>query len=681
MVGRRFVFAIIWLALNHVGDDLQLADLLRYGNESHIKTNNISHLVPTNVNAQFAVNMFRQSGGGDLHHFGLRQKAYAIARTVRFRNAKLPDFGRLCERYCVDLSLPPIVAQMAKKLIAFYPPQMKLSLRSMHNGAMPNYEGRAMAFIVFILKLIFGLDDWREHKMSESAKRLNEKMATMDVKHDQIFVWSEWRRYIDMRNHILAQCHYPTATQLEQSSRIPVDLYVDYLRRANEENMCTENYRRSQIENLRVIFEHVIKLHKEHDDRPNLARQFPPSLTPFASYFTQVLTDEEFIQRVTIPDYMHTRHDNRDLLCYVKPSKLRRAFDESGNYLHIFQIGHNPNVKFSTIVVDTLGVRENVRLAFNVTREEWLTERQQREKERAEENEKQQKVFEECARETAAFHIDRLQVKGKKAAKEKLTVIKAQTSTTTSTSTTTKSANTDDHRDVISDTISDIPSYKYFDEENKDIVDDFVLNAPRRNLDEGPNILDYASDSDADVSSDDETPLSSLQGDSHIEFLVNNFNYWISMDNSYHLKKNSFQPKLKKMPQSFQWLLNQCAMHVQMNPKDLYIELLAIESQYRYCLKPTFKMENCLRFRNIKKLSPTLQICVKQLDRIWWAFHWNSRIKDCFQLQITNCDKKVMLRFHFLFLSLFNRPNVEFCDCIWFVRRLRFICRWTGDAS
>jgi TATA box-binding protein-associated factor RNA polymerase I subunit B len=51
------------------------------------------------------------------------------------------------------------------------PPLMKLHKSARH---FPNYEGRAMAFIIFVLKLLFGLDGKTEYEISKVTKKLNE---------------------------------------------------------------------------------------------------------------------------------------------------------------------------------------------------------------------------------------------------------------------------------------------------------------------------------------------------------------------------------------------------------------------------------------------------------------------------------------------------------------------------
>lgn len=50
------------------------------------------------------------------------------------------------------------------------PPNMIFDYKSC---CTPNYEGRAMAFIVVVLKILFGLDGITEYEISRVAEKIN----------------------------------------------------------------------------------------------------------------------------------------------------------------------------------------------------------------------------------------------------------------------------------------------------------------------------------------------------------------------------------------------------------------------------------------------------------------------------------------------------------------------------
>lgn len=606
-IGRPFVYALIWLALNQIEDDLQLGDMIRYTKESHIKLNNISSFLPANVDTRHAVNQFRRSSRDYLQHFAIRRKAFAVAQTIKLRHVKMPDLSKLCARYVKELCLPPIVGEMINKLLAFYPPQMKMS--KTFPAAMPNFEGRAMAYILFVLKLFFGLDDEREQNISRAAQSVNAKLEQLELKHNAVFVWSEWVEYIDMRNVILSQCHYPTAMHIDPSAKIPVDLYVDFLKRANEDSICTDNFRKKEMENIRVVFEQVLKLHRDVDP-PNTSMHFPASLTPFSSYLSQISCIDSIKSRIYVPEFMNDSHESRDMLAFLKPINLRRAFNDAGHKLDVYQIGQSENIQFVPITFDNGRVMENVRFSFDITKDDWIKSMHERDAKRDVENAGKYVEYSKQAHETVDRHLQKLRTKEANAVKVKKIVASSSAKQQQATP-------APDSSDAVSISISDIPSYKYFDEDEKDIIDEFLLNEPRRNLDHPPNILDYCSSNESVDSSEDETPLSSLLDENHIEFIISNYDYWISLENLYHLTNKSFDEKSKHLPKSFQWLLNQCALQLHQLPKDLYIELMAIENVYRFVLKPTFKMDNCFKYRDGGKLSGNLGGAVEWLKRMW----------------------------------------------------------------
>lgn len=58
-----------------------------------------------------------------------------------------------------------------ERLYLLCPSIMKFNEKS---HFIPNYEGRAMAYIVVVFKILFGLDDLTEKEISRVAEKLNE---------------------------------------------------------------------------------------------------------------------------------------------------------------------------------------------------------------------------------------------------------------------------------------------------------------------------------------------------------------------------------------------------------------------------------------------------------------------------------------------------------------------------
>lgn len=609
VMGRTFVFAILWLALNQIGDSVQISDLIRYAKESHIKLNNISIFLPSNIDCKQAVNHFRKSSNDNLTHAFLRTKALTIARIIGIRNVIQPDLAMLCERYCKDLSLPFAIVDMIKRLLAFHPPEMKMTETSTLLRTVPNFEGRAMAYIIFVLKLIFGLDDKRENEIATSAQLINNKLIENDSKRKPLFVWTEWVEYIDMRNIILSQCHYPTAMQIDPNTSMHTRMYIEFLKRNNDDSTFHEQYRKVEMENIRLIFDQIVQLHEQHDKQTmKPSCQFQPTLTPFSSYLKQIIADRSIKSKIYVPEFMNADHENCDIIPYLKPSTLKNVLNSIDYRMEIRKIGFNENFQFSFIHHENIKKSSNVKFQFDVIKAEWINLIEERDEMNRNEQERNRAKADEEIRQEVIKHLANLRIKQ--------TTCDAIRKANRSNKNNNKKQHDSDHEIADNHSIPDVPSYQYFDVEEKDIIDDILLDEPRRNLDKQPNMVDYQTSDDESIDGDHD--LNAENGHS-IEFVISNFDYWIAMQNIYFITNASFDDSVNTLPRNFQWLLKQCALQMHMHIKDLYIELLAIENQYRYVLKPIFKMDNYIKHRTPSNTKLDLQTinAVKHLKRIW----------------------------------------------------------------
>lgn len=580
-MGRTFVFALLWLALNQINDSLQIGDLIRYAEESHIKSNNISSFLPPNVDTKHATNQYRKGLTTKLSHYSVRNKALLLAQAINIREIRMPNMGDLCERYLKDLSLPSDMSDMIKCLLAFHPPEMKTKNSCSLTRSVPNYEGRAMAYVIFMLKLLFGVDDQREHDISTSAIALNKALDEADAKEHRLFVWSEWVEYVKMRNTILSQCHYPTAMQIDPNANMHTDMYIDFLKRSNEDGECDELYRKIEMENIRVVFDQIVRLHQEHDSqKAKPSCSFEPSHTPFSSYMDSIRTDRSIKSKVYIPEFMSVNHEARDIVAYLKPNKLRQTFHPYGTHLNVSEVPYNKRIQYAYVSFKNTKITANVAFRFDVTKDEWIDEMRQRDNELC--KAKREAELRHSARiaDDVATHLERLRYKQwLKQSKRKSNAADAN--------------NVDGNGYELNNHNSSQLYDNNGDDDDQNDDDkwiDAIISEPRRNLDNQPNMLNYES-------TDDEEEIDCTKDCASLEFLVSNFDYWIAMENIYYITNNSFNETMTGLPLSFQWLLEQCALQIRQNTKDLYIELLAIENEFRYVLKPVFKMTNYVEYR------------------------------------------------------------------------------------
>lgn len=107
----------------------------------------------------------------------------------------------------------------------------------------PNYEGRAMSFILYTLKLLFGLDGQTELQLSRFACDINQ------TTHENMFVFSTWLRHIEYRKIVLAHQHFPTSFQQAHDNASRMNLFTNFLRQHKGEESLEHNNLTKEVVN------------------------------------------------------------------------------------------------------------------------------------------------------------------------------------------------------------------------------------------------------------------------------------------------------------------------------------------------------------------------------------------------------------------------------------------------
>lgn len=350
VVTRNMVYELIYLALNQIGDTIQVGDIIRYIREGHLTFIKVDKFFPDNVQNQQMQNNFNSSSSAAPSHEFLRYGAENQAHLLHV-DLKLPDFTLLTKRYVEELSLPHDVHKMVETLLMLCPPEMKLRSKRGYKKT-PNYEGRAIAMVLFVVKLVFGLDDKRENEISESARLLNAKLKKLKSDRKPLFVWKDWMRFIEMRNVILSQCHYPTCCAEDPDSSDSAHLYLDFLHQQGLTDMevrgrggkCFEGLR-----NMETVFSHATSLHGINTDRSSL--MFQPSLTPKKSYLDRLLTDAVMATNLYIPDFMRDDPSKSDFVPFLNTKKLRSDLQTLGIRLQTEIVMWNDRLSFNPVFV------------------------------------------------------------------------------------------------------------------------------------------------------------------------------------------------------------------------------------------------------------------------------------------------------------------------------------------
>lgn len=299
VLNSRILFFIICCALNICKSDIQLADLIRFTREGHLSMHSMIKFLPEEY-LELGIHL---SHNTRVHSFNLIDDKiirHHLSCFVSFipdlaESLEMPDLMTLIRRYVIEMNLPKDIERFAENLIAINPPRMLSRL------SYPNYEGRAMAFIVFILKLLFGLDGYREIQMSDAAENIQKHVPKNSLK---IFNFTKWKQFIEYRKIILEKFYYPsifhddyTGVEGHQTFNVMYDsISPDTIGYINSETKSTRKKSTQSKRSMQNLIDLAIdsqKNNKENRLKSELKKySFEPSLTPLRDYFEQIIDNE-----------------------------------------------------------------------------------------------------------------------------------------------------------------------------------------------------------------------------------------------------------------------------------------------------------------------------------------------------------------------------------------------------
>ncbi|KAH1006181.1 TATA box-binding protein-associated factor RNA polymerase I subunit B [Dendroctonus ponderosae] len=294
------LYNILYIGLLIVQDSVQLGDLLRFIREGHVSFECFRHFFDENT-PEKAINLPHKNQKL-LSNGSFRKRTAELVRFLGvYKYISTPDLRMLCSRYCTELNLPEAVFECAEKLIATTAPEMAYTERS---KAVPNYEGRAMSFLLVALKLLFGLDGVTEQHLSEYADILTNSNVG-----SRMFNLEKWLQFIADRTALVKKYHMPTA--LREDGKCDSDLYLRYLRIQGVKYSGSHRKIHREVQDYLQVLEKVLE---DEDDDEEEGVKFEPSLTPFLTYSAQLKLNLE------LPSLDETfLHDSLDFL--LRPNK------------------------------------------------------------------------------------------------------------------------------------------------------------------------------------------------------------------------------------------------------------------------------------------------------------------------------------------------------------------------
>ncbi|XP_058056071.1 TATA box-binding protein-associated factor RNA polymerase I subunit B [Anopheles bellator] len=348
---QSVLFAILALALNQTESEIQMSDLGRWSDEGHFFMHDLRQHLPEGLDPECYSETLVHLQQMNTRIGENEARVVASLLTLDLAITTRPvNLEALCRRYLGELELPADLMPYVEKLIA-----LDLPIRPKDKTqSFPAYELHAMKYILFVMKLLFGLDGVIENKMDSTTKKLNDLLLADNVqKQKPLFVWDEWQRYVTMRNIILEQLHYPTNSR--QGQKVigkPFDkhLFVDFMGslvvpddsstsgfRTNLRSRSFGPLAEQRSKNLDSVLASVNDKHckeqaEDVDDQSPRHLKFDASLQPKRSYLKAILSmDAEDLPSVHIPAYMNTAHSERTVKPFVNPTLLKRHLLQNHN--------------------------------------------------------------------------------------------------------------------------------------------------------------------------------------------------------------------------------------------------------------------------------------------------------------------------------------------------------------
>ncbi|XP_011864842.1 PREDICTED: TATA box-binding protein-associated factor RNA polymerase I subunit B [Vollenhovia emeryi] len=282
------LWAILYLALRIHNQDIHLGDMIRYGREGHLSYYRLDHLVPAEV-ALTRSDMNFLSRAMDITHKGMRRIIGRMAKFLGVTGIICPDLLSLVNRYCTELALPKGISSYAERLVSLSVPKMRFDKRF----CIPNYEGRAMAFIIVVLKTLLGLDGITENEISNVADKINSAISDEGICDTKLFSFREWQKYVECRKAILINAHCPT--KLKYNPNVP-DVNSLYMKFFESVDSKADRGEPEIIMHKHLIPRDLVYALKQcignvsGSDLPlNKVNTFSPTLTPNHSYLQQLL--------------------------------------------------------------------------------------------------------------------------------------------------------------------------------------------------------------------------------------------------------------------------------------------------------------------------------------------------------------------------------------------------------
>ncbi|KAH8388523.1 hypothetical protein KR093_008485 [Drosophila rubida] len=609
------LYVVLAIALNLVEDDIQLTDLLRLIDEEYLTSRYMLNYLPDNV-AMHGKSLLKEMEFG--HQFDkcrfkfLRAQIAQMSRFIDLNGFQKPDLFGLAKRYVLELNLPPNIASYVASLMDALPPTFEPT-RGAH--AYPRYEARVMAYIVYVLKLLFGLDDVKERAISDSALLINEHLSQVaKTKPKQkpmapLFVYTDWMQYVEMRKILVAHFNESFAKRYGVCTQNGCEV-EDFLSKErkqreqeyNHQDMLLTPAMQRMRDNVCLIFETLLKNQfgsgKETDIKDTI--DFQPSLTPAHSYFKRILLlanqAEHTELSVQVPDWMNVDHTEHQVAPFKnQTSELAQYLLTAGHKLRVEELACQEDYQKIGIFQTLQRMRPRCKEGHancDIKTQHWIDELRRREK-------RPDFVF----RQPVAHYGKQYQSKIKERAERRQTLeVNNPFCKITATPSYILKLN---HEQIA---LNELAAIQVFDECNMDPLR-VPLKLPRRQVSFSPEASESIETKHEKDPEDKAVLLDPL-------LKISNFDCWLLHGYISKLGESTKRDLRRFFPYSFRWLLDTCAATIGVNWDVLYEQLLVLEVMFHHGIEDWNTHSNHLRLKyNI--LNKDINLLTKAFRDMW----------------------------------------------------------------
>ncbi|XP_059045586.1 uncharacterized protein LOC131841292 [Achroia grisella] len=291
-VCTRLLLTILYLALHFDCSDIQLTHLLRYVQEGKLSFHTCTKYLPIDID----VSLFSVYNRSLCLYYVpsmqlMRFHAMSFIKTFSLEAPVLQNVTNLVDQYIRELCLPNDFKRLVYSLMHYFSPNKFLIIdhaKKKTNTQMPFYECTVMSYILFALKMCFGLDDVYDVKLSEIVDNINQENAYMksyklggsSESSDRLFSFHEWCNFLQFRKIIL--CKY--CCSLAELYYIDTDDYV-FMEQRKVKIPCRKKPSFSDKTTMNILDNIPVKTEFEVIPKS----KFVPTLTPLTTYTDIVL--------------------------------------------------------------------------------------------------------------------------------------------------------------------------------------------------------------------------------------------------------------------------------------------------------------------------------------------------------------------------------------------------------